>query len=253
MGFFAEYTDIVAACREQSFSSDSQHIDFHKPELYAMLALLVNESARTTLAMRPFRGELGLITTGSRVVCKLPPSVGDVMFRTLSHDAFTVSEEYIEVTEELDSLLQHVNKIDRTSHVDTAGILSGGLHTMIAQFDQLYSDVKKGIVPPQSDDFASYWQILLDQSRLGVAELISLDHAQDTRTELYTLSASGAARFCAHAIQLSNSAQHLPARTTIGCPISFEPALLRDLWEWYVDLRALQTNSSTQSPSSRAG
>lgn len=246
MGFYAEFDAILESCSERTFVTDSDHIDFHKPELYAMLSLLVNETARTALEMRSERGELGLIGTGNRCVNKLPSNVGMAMLRTLSQDASTTADTYREVVVELSPFLAHMNKFDKTSHKFTGHMISGGLQTMITQFDSLYEDIQQGLVQPLEADQATYWRILLDQSKLGIAEIISLDHPNQAHDEFYMTASDGTARFCAHAIKLTDGAKSIPKRDTIGCPISFEPALLRDLWQWYVDLRTLR-RSQTQS------
>ena len=236
MGFYADYEAMSTACSEQNFANDTEHINFHRPELYAMLSQLVNETVKTSLDLRQMRGDYGLVLPGGRAVTTLR-NVSRLMHEALCHDSQSIIEELAEVVDEVNPLLLHLQAIDKTSLGSVESILSGGTNTMLSRFDNLYWSLERRGIALDNDTPNRQWMALLDQTKLSIPELVSLDHYSAHHGELYEIATDGTVRFCKDAIQLVNDTKQIPERDTIGCPISFEPTLLKELWQWYVELK----------------
>ncbi len=221
-----------------------EHIDSHKDELYGMLAQICNRSLAQTLELREQRGKYGLMAPGTRFAKQLPSErhLHRFMIATLGHDTANVQEEIPELVNECNEYLQHLNTTtDPTVHPSVERIMAAGIHTAKEAMDMTYSTLSGDGLRLNVRELKASWRTVLDLTRLSIKELIvlpTLSSPEVYRHAIFNLDESNIASFCVNGLRSTDGVGNIPDRTTIGCPVSFEPVLVRELWDWYVDLRS---------------
>lgn len=222
----------------------TEHIDSHKDSLYGMLAVLCNKPLAETLELRASRGPLGLLAPGARLVRSLPSKrhLNRSMSATLEFDAANIQDEYKEHVAECDRYLAHIHAMsDPTMHPNIGLMMRGGIATSIEVMDMTYTTLTSEHFALSDDQLKASWRSVYDQTRLGIKELIVLPTVssfEETRNAVFEIDESNIASFCIAGMRSTENLQNIVDRSTIGCPVSFEPALVRELWNWHVDLRA---------------
>lgn len=239
--------DITGECSE---IEPGKHIDSHKDRLYGMLAVLCNRALAETLELRTVREPHGLLAPGARCARTLPSKrhVNRLMTVTLEFDAADIQDKYDDFVSECDDYLSHLHSTaDPTMHPNVRLMMRGGIATAIEAMDMTYTTLTGEQFALDDDELKSSWRSVFDQTRLGIKEFVMLPTVssyEETRTAVFEINESNIANFCVAGLRSTESLQNIVDRETIGCPISFEPALVRRLWEWYVELRAEVENPS---------
>lgn len=231
---------VTPACEHMT---DSEHIDDHKAEFYGLVAQLSNATLRRTLDSRHERGSFGLMNSGRRPARDINSSrsLHRLMTCTLQDDAVGVILDNPELVGMVDEYLYHLKPIDQTMHRDAGQMLNGGVHTAVEAMQNTYEVLTSANLRLSEEQLIDSWRTVLDQARLGVREFLALPgiyHDMTEREEVFELSEDDIAVFCAHAIRVPAKLDYIVERETIGCPVTFEPALVREFWVWYVGLRA---------------
>jgi len=163
------------------------------------------------------------------------------MIATLEHDALDMFDVYSELVDECDEYLRHLHAAsDKTMHPTTRLMMSGGIMTAVMSMDMTYSTLSDDTHRLDAEALKASWKVVYDQTTLGLKELIVLPmlwSPEEQRDAIFDVDESNIASFCAEGLRSVDRLKNIPDRTTIGCPISFEPELVRELWSWYVDLR----------------
>lgn len=244
-GFETTGLEFIESCKDVEFTDTTAHIDFHRPELYAMLARPVNDMVEYSLDARQSRPPFGLIRAGVLAVPKLPPDVSATISRSLRSDMAGLIETDPLFYDEFSPILDHMNAIDVTNYTHLEEILCGGINTMTDRFDSTYGAIRMKRPGTTSEEMAGMWRVLLPQAMVSLPEVVQLGSEHQAQDELIEITTDGAARFCQHAIRSVVDTSMIPDREPIGCPITFRPELLRELWAWYVKLRQSQSSADS--------
>lgn len=217
-------------------------VEANRPWFYGTIAKLSNVALRETIKSQADSEHFRLIDATGRVHtgARNAYSLGRLLQSTLEHDIEQIVHNEEGLVYYLDTMIESMRRYDVTMHSDTMTTLRSGALTSVDAMQMTYTVLERESIARSESEFAIAWRTVFEQMRLSIQELVSLPvHGKaEAQSVLFEVDESNVARFCRHALVIGESADKQPNFAPIGCPISFEPKLVIQMWEWYVKLRA---------------
>ena len=243
-GYRTTAEEFIRRCEDERFDTAIEHIEFHRPELFALLGVPINDTVRRSLAAKEYRPPYGLIRNGAMAVRTLPPDLNGAIARSLYSDRDQVIDDDRNFYDEFEPILAHMHSIDSTNYTEITKLLAAGIHTMLDRFKDTHDSLTVARPNNSSDWLKAQWKILLPQARVSLREIVQMTHNDHPQDHPIVVTDDDSPRFCREAITRVTDVAKIPNSKPIGCPITLEPDLLRGLWMWYVDLRGAHAQST---------